>query len=165
MHYITWSKTLQYKYNKINTRRVSFVYLRPANCTCAIFLNSGISTVCSYIVKAVQTEVRPISWRLILPLINYSKWPLLPRIACNSRSTIEDSDFPFFSNMKIFILTLHFCRQRNERQIELLDVLLWIVFGYRDGWSGVGGVKLLFRLQVEPGIVEYQWFPWGFPPF
>lgn len=25
------------------------------------------------------------------------------------------------------------------RQMELLDVLFLIVFGYRDGWRGVGG--------------------------
>lgn len=80
----------------MNTRRGLFVYLCPANCTCSVYLNSGISSDCSDIVKAVQTQIQSIFSHLIPPLIDYSKLPLLSRTVCSSRSTTDDFNFPFF---------------------------------------------------------------------
>lgn len=140
----------------MNTRRRGlFVYLCPANCTCAIYLNSGISSDCSYIVKAIQTQIQSISSHLIPPLIDYSKWPLLSRTVRSSRSTTEDSGFPL-SNIFTWGFSSVAKEMRHRRSC-------WMCYGKISVWrwvGGGGGVKLVLRFPMEEGIVEYQWsFP------
>lgn len=138
----------------MNTRRRGlFVYLCPANCTCAIYLNSGISSDCSYIVKAIQTQIQSIFSHLSPPLIDYSKWPLLSRTVCNSRSTTEDSDFPFFQTWtSLFWGSSSEAKEMRHCWVYYVKISVWL-------WQWAG-VKLVLRFPMEEGIMEYQWsFP------